>query len=103
MTAETRQTYTAELKREAVRLGLAPGDARTEAARHWGSNATRLGGWTREVAAQAHGVFPGQGRVSPAQEALSRLRAAPKRLRRAREMLQHAAACVANESTAGLP
>ena len=52
MTAEKRQTYTAEFKREAVRLVLAHGYAITEAARNLGINATMLGRWKREFEAQ---------------------------------------------------
>lgn len=98
MTAEKRQTYTAELKREAVRLVLAHGYAITEAARNWGINATMLGRWKRAFEAQENGVFPGTGRLSPDQEELYRLRAENKRLRIEREILHKAAAFFANES-----
>ena len=103
MTAEKRQTYTAEFKREAVRLVLAHGDAITEAARHLGINATRLGRWTRAFEAQENGVLPGKGRVSPDQEELYRLREENKRLRIEREMLKKAAAFCANEANEGMP
>jgi transposase len=103
MTAEKRQTYTAELKREAVRLVLAPGDAMTEAARNLGINATMRGRWKREFEAEENGVFPGKGRLSPDQAALYRLREENKRLRLEREILKKAAAFFANESHEGLP
>ena len=103
MTAEKRQTYTAEFKREAVRLVLAHGYAMTEAARNVGINATMLGRWKRDFEAQEHGVFPGKGRVSPDQEELYRLREEHKRLRMAREMLKKAAAFFAHASNEGRP
>ena len=98
MTAENRQTSTAECKREAVRLVLAQGYAITEAARHLGINATRLGRWKRAGEAQETGVFPGTGRLSPDQAELYRRRAEHKRRRMERERLQNAAAFCANAS-----
>jgi transposase len=103
MTAEKRQPYPAECKREAVRLVLAHGDGMTEAARHLGIKAMRLGRWKRAREARENGAFPGQGRLSPDPEALHRLREEHKRLRMEREMLQKAAACCANESSSGMP
>ena len=98
MTVEKRQTDTAEFKREAVRLVLAHGYAITEAARNLGINATMRGRWKREFEAEENGVFPGKGRLSPAQAELSRLREENKRLRMEREILTKAAAFLANES-----
>ena len=98
MTAEKRPSYTAEFKREAVRLVMALGYGITEAARNLGSNATRLGRWKRELEARENGAFPGKGRLSPDQEELYRLREENKRLRMEREILKKAAAFFANES-----
>ena len=98
MTAEKRQTYTAEFKREAIRLVLAHGYAITEAARNLGINATMLGRWKREQEAREDRAFPGKGRLSPEQEELHCLREENKRLRMEREMLKKAAAFFANES-----
>ncbi len=103
MTAEKRQTSTAAWKREAVRLVRAHGEGMTEAARHVGIKATRLGRGKRAREAGEHGAFPGQGRLSPDPEALHRRREEHTRLRRAREMFKKAAAFVANESSAGMP
>jgi transposase len=99
MMAEKRQTYTAELKREAVRLVMAHSSGVAEAARNVGSNATMLGRWTREHEAREDGAFPGKGRLSPDQKELHRLREEHRRLRMAREMLKKAAAFFANESS----
>jgi transposase len=103
MTAEQRQTSTAEFTREAVRLVMAHGYGMTEAARHVGINATRLGRWKRAREAREHGTFPGKGRLSPDQEELHRRREEHQRLRMAREMLQKAAAFFAHESSEGMP
>jgi transposase len=69
MMTEKRRTYTAECKREAVRLVTDQGDAVAEAARPLGLKATMLGRWKREVEQTKHGAFPGNGRVSLDQEA----------------------------------
>jgi transposase len=69
MMTDTRRTYTAEFKRDAVCLLTAQGDAVAEAARHLGLQATMLGGWTREVEPTKNGAIPGNGRVSLDQEA----------------------------------
>ena len=67
--AEKRRNYGDECKREAVRLVTEQGDGVSETARHLGINAPMLGRWTREVEAQQRAAFPGNGRVSPDQEA----------------------------------
>jgi transposase len=97
MMAETRQTYTAEFKHEAVRLVTVHGYGVAEAARNLGLNATMLGRWKREQEARETKAFPGQGRLSPEQEELHRLREENKRLRMEREILKKAAAFFANE------
>lgn len=99
MTAEKRQSYTAEFKREAVRLVMAHGYGITEAARNLGINVTMLGRWKRELEARENRAFPGKGRLSPDQEELHRLREENKRLRMEREMLKKVAAFFANESS----
>lgn len=98
MMAETRKTYTAEFKREAVRLVTEHHYGVAEAARNLGINTNMLRRWKREFADQANGAFPGKGRLSPEQEELHRLRAENKRLRMEREILKKAAAFFANES-----
>jgi transposase len=57
-----------------------------------------LGRWKREVEAQQSAAFPGNGRVSPAQEELQRLREDHKRLRMERDMLKKALGYVASGS-----
>jgi transposase-like protein len=57
MTAEKRQTYTAEFTREAVRLVLAHGYAITEAPRNLGINATMLGRWNVKLRHKRTGCF----------------------------------------------
>jgi transposase len=68
MMPDKRRTYTAEFKREAVHLVTEQGYAVAEAARNLGLNPHMLQRWKRELAEEAHAAFPGNGRVSPAQE-----------------------------------
>ena len=97
--AEKRQTYTAEFKREAVRLVTEHGYGVAEAARNLGINTHMLRRWKHQYEAQAKGVFPGKGRLSPEYTELYRLREENKRLRMEREILKKAAAFFANESS----
>jgi transposase len=99
MMTEKRQTYTAEFKREAVRLVTEHGYGVAEAARNLGINAHRLRRWKCQCEAQTNGVFPGKGRLSPDHAELYRLREEHKRLRMEREMLKKAAAFFASESS----
>ena len=99
MMAEKRKSYTAEFKREAVRLVTEQQYGVAEAARNLGINVNMLRRWKREVADSENGAFPGKGRLSPEQEELHRLRTENKRLRMEREILKKAAAFFANEST----
>jgi transposase len=98
MMAEKRKTYTAEFKREAVRLVTEHHYGVAEAARNLGINTNMLRRWKRALADHANGAFPGKGRLSPEQEELHRRRAENKRLRMEREILKKAAAFFANES-----
>jgi transposase len=75
MMAEKRKTYTAEFKREAVRLVTEHHYGVAEAARNLGINTNMLRRWKREFADHNNGAFPGKGRLSPEQEELHRLRA----------------------------
>jgi transposase len=86
MMAEKRKTYTAEIKREAMRLVPEHHYGVAEAARNLGINTTMLRRWKRALADHANGALPGKGRLSPEQEALHRLRAENTRLRMEREI-----------------
>jgi transposase len=98
MTAKRRQ-YTAEVTREAVRLIRGHGYKPAEAARTLGIKATMLRRWQRECAAEDTAALRGHGRLSPEQEARRRLREETKRLRMARDILTHATAFFATESS----
>ena len=81
---EKRKNYTAEFKREAVRLVSEQGDSMSKAA--------------RSLEEQEHQAFPGTGRLLPEQEELRRLREENQRLRMERDILKKTVTFFANES-----
>ncbi len=81
MKTATRQVYTAECQREAVRLVTHQGDGVSEAAHHLGIKTQRLGRWIRQAEAQEHGARADHGRLSRAQEERERWRQEHTRLR----------------------
>jgi transposase len=97
--AAKRKIYTAEFKREAVSLITNHGYGVSEAARNLGIHATMLRKWKRTLEQQGAHAFPGNGRLSPAQEELHRLRQETKRLRMERDILKKAALFFANEAS----
>ena len=95
--AEKRKTYTAEFKREAVRLITAQRYRVAETARNLGMNVNMLRRWKQEYTANTQAAFPGNGRLTPDQEALRQLRDEVKRLRMERDMLTKAMRFFVNE------
>jgi transposase len=72
-------------------------------ARHLGIHANRLSRWNREAETTQHAAFPGNGRVSPAQDEGHRLRHEHKRLRRERDVVNKALGDFASESSGDRP
>ena len=94
-----RKQYTAEFKRDAVRLMTEGGQSSTELSRTLGVNVNLLGKWKRQLAlaaeVQASGrsgyeAFPGQGRAHD--EELARLRRENATLKMERDVLKKAIA-----------
>lgn len=99
MTRKQRKQYTAEYKREAVRLVTEQGYKISEAARNLGIHGRTLGRWVRRAQQSGKGVIFSKGPLSSEQEELHRLRAENKRLLMEREILKKAAAFFAKESS----
>jgi transposase len=99
MQSQKRRQYTAEFKREAVRLVTEQGYGVTEAAHNLGIHAHMLGRWKRQVETQNNGAFVKNGQVSSEQEELQRLRQEVKRLRMEREILKKTVRFFASESS----
>jgi transposase len=98
MMTQKRKTYTAEFKREAVRLVTHQGYTWNQAASSIDVNVNLLRKWKTQLEEQGHEAFPGQGHQSPEQEELRRLRQENQRLRMERDILKKAAQFFANES-----
>ena len=98
MKTETRQVYTAECKREAVRLVTHQGYGVSEAAHNLGINTNMLGRWKRQAEAQENGARAGNGRLSLEQEERERWRKEHKRLRMERDILKKPVSFFASES-----
>lgn len=96
---EKRRGYTAEFKREAVRLVTEHGYGVTEAARNLGINVKMLGRWKRQAEQQTNGSIGGNGQMSAEHEELLRLRKETQRLRMEREILKKATVFFAKESS----
>jgi transposase len=74
MTKQVRRNYTAEFKREAVRLVTEEGYKVAEAARSLDINTNMLGRWVRQAREGSEAAFPGKGNLSPEQEEIRTLR-----------------------------
>ena len=97
MTTKTRKNYTAEFKREAVRLITDEGYKASEAARSLDINANMLRRWIQKARDESDSAFPGKGNLSPEHEEIRKLREENKRLRMEREILKKATAFFAKE------
>ena len=83
-----RKQYSAEFKREAVRLVTEKGLSVAQAARDLGLNENLLGRWKKQLEANGERAFPGQGQ--PQDEELARLRREVEVLRQERDILKKA-------------
>ena len=97
MMTEKRKTYTAEFKREAVRLVTEQRYGVAETARNLGINGNMLRRWKQEYTDSVQAAFPGNGRLTPGQEELRQLREENKRLRMERDILKKAMRFFVNE------
>ena len=95
---QKRKNYTAEFKREAVRLVTEQGYSMSQAARNLDININMLRRWKKQINEQGQNAFPSKGRLLPDQEELYRLREENKRLRMERDILKKTVTFFANES-----
>ena len=72
--AKMQKTYTAEFKREAVRLAQTSGKPIAQVARELGISDTSIHQWRKELAAHADEAFPGSGHQAAQEEELRRLK-----------------------------
>jgi transposase len=86
------RVYTAEFKREAVRLLETSGKSGAEIAQELGISDGSLYTWRKQLAEQGEVAFPGKGHQTPAEEELRQLRAENERLKMERDILKKAIA-----------
>jgi transposase len=87
--AEKRKTYTAEFKREAVRLVTEQRYGVAETARNLGLNVNMLCRWKQEATATPQAAFPGNGHLTSEQDESRQRRDEVKRLRMERDLLKN--------------
>ena len=83
-----RRTFSAEYRRDAVRLVLEQGYSQAEAARSLGVGCTAISRWVQEFNARGDDAFPGHGNLPPSAAELKRLERENKQLRLEREILK---------------
>lgn len=80
--------YTAEFKREAVRMMTTGGLSVPEVAAKLGVNASQLYHWRKVAKSQGQAAFPGSGHLSPTEEENRKLRIDNKQLLAERDLLK---------------
>jgi transposase len=84
----TRRTFTADFKREAVRLVTDEGHDLLAVARDLDLEPKMLRRWRDALSKQGSSAFPGKGHQTPDQEELRRLQREVERLRQERDILK---------------
>lgn len=83
--AKVQKTYTAEFKREAVRLAQTSGKPIAHVARELGISDTSIHQWRKELAAHGSQAFAGLGHQSELEEENRRLKRELERTRQERD------------------
>lgn len=92
-----RKDFTAEFKREAVRLMETSGKLPVDLARELGIRRNQLYKWKEQLEKHGAQAFPGMGRRSGHSDELSRLKQELERVKEERDILKKAAAYFAKE------
>ncbi len=100
MTRKVRTTFSAEFKREAVRLLEQGHKEASQLARELGLRRNQLYKWQKEIETHGNGAFPGQGHRNNkiTVDDTRALKAELKKLREENEILKKAAIYFARES-----
>jgi len=94
-----RRSYTAEFKREAVRLVVERGMPAARAAQQLEVHEGVLRRWVKEQQCDPGQAFPGHGEQKPEQAEIERLKKELVRVKAERDILKKAAAYFAKESS----
>ena len=92
-----RRRFTAEFKREAVRLAQQPGKSRAKVAQELGLNANMLGRWIRQFGSGKWEAAAGKPLKSEQQLEIERLRRELAKAQTERDILKKAVAYFAKE------
>ena len=95
--AKSRRKYSAEFKREAVRLSREPGRTVGQAAANLGVDRSLLQRWRSEIESHGAEAFPGNGRPKASDEEVLQLRKELARAQQERDILKKALAYFAKE------
>jgi transposase len=87
-----RKKYTAEFKREAIRLAETSGKRVSEIERDLGLWRGAISGWRRALKRKGEEAFPGQGRLTETEERIRKLERENEILRQERDILKKAVA-----------
>ena len=94
---KTQKTYTAEFKREAVRLAQTSGKPITHIARELGISDTSIHQWRKELAEHSVEAFPGSGHQTALEEENRRLKRELERVRQERDIFKKTVGLFASE------
>jgi transposase len=95
--AKKRRKYSRQFKMEAVRLVTQQGYGLAQAAESLGVSANSLRVWKKALEREGDNAFPGNGKLSPADEEMRRLHEENRRLRMERDILKKATAFFASD------
>jgi transposase len=98
-----RRTYTAEFKREAIRLAETSGKSIKALERELGLGDSVLRVWIRKAQADGAEAFPGRGNLKPADEERRRLERELEIVRQERDILKKALAIFTQEPRRSSP
>jgi transposase len=93
-----RKKYTAEFKREAVRLSETSGKTQAQIERDLGLWKGCISSWKRELERKGEQAFPGQGRLTGDAERIRELERENEILRQERDILKKAMAIFSQPS-----
>lgn len=93
---KVQKTYTAEFKREAVRLAQTSGKPITHIARELGISDTSIHQWRKELAEHGPEAFPGSGHHTTLEEENRRLKRELERVRQERDILKKTVSIVSH-------
>ena len=85
---KVQKTYTAEFKREAVRLAQTSGKPIAQVARELGISDTSIHQWRKELSEYGPEAFPGSGHQTAQEEELRRLKRELERVQMERDILK---------------